>query len=71
MDLVRYNALNEHFHDPDPQWELTREEIEDGWHWCYDWDFLFFARVCLKGGMIQSVSYNKRAQLAPGTHSQS
>ena len=24
--------------DMDPNAKLTQEEMDEGWHWCYDWD---------------------------------
>ena len=36
MTPERYKELN----GPYPLPMRTREEIAQGWHWCYDWDFL-------------------------------
>lgn len=35
MSDERWNALMN-----DPQAILTKEEMEQGWHWCYDFDGL-------------------------------
>jgi hypothetical protein len=39
MILERYNALM-NWNNKGPSLSLTYDEIEQGWHWCADWDFL-------------------------------
>lgn len=34
MDTCRWKALNSELD------ELTNEETQQGWHFCWDWDFL-------------------------------
>ncbi len=45
MDRKRYHDLNDHFYDGAPEWELTEEEIKDGWHWCHEWDLLLVGPI--------------------------
>lgn len=39
MTPDRYNALM-NWDNTGPELSLTDDEIEQGWHWCGDWDFL-------------------------------
>ena len=39
MTPERYNALM-NWNNQGPDLCLTDDEIEQGWHWCSDWDFL-------------------------------
>ena len=39
MTPERYNALMD-WNNEGLELSLTDDEIEQGWHWCGDWDFL-------------------------------
>ena len=52
MTKERYKALvdNNCFGEDRPEpLRLTAEEIQEGWHWCPDWDYLLISPKCPEG----------------------